>query len=100
MSTDNTDYGPITGGTEMNTDAYRIRKLEISNAVVGEKVKNLGEKVKNLEDSIDKLTTAVETLNTTMNRTEGGWAVIAKTAGAVAVLVTIAISLLEFIKGG
>lgn len=89
----NDDSGPITESRDVNTDEYRIRKLEVSGAVMAEKIKNL-------EESIDRLTTAVDNLTNTMTQAKGGWKVLVLQGGLIAAVVTLTIQLAEFFKGG
>jgi hypothetical protein len=83
---------PITETRDVNTDEYRIRKLEISRAVTDEKVKNL-------EESIDRLTTAVDALTKTMTEAKGGWRVLALQGGILMGLAALFTTILDFVRG-
>lgn len=85
MSVQDDSYGPDTRPTEsrnVDTNEYRIRKLEIRQAVQDEKAKNF-------EESIGELTSAVKTLTDTMNQAKGGWSTLATQGALIAFIIMI-----------
>ncbi len=83
----------------MQTDEYRIRKLEVTTAVFNEKLKNNDEKIESLQASVENLTEAVKQLTTAMQLAKGGWKSMATLGGLVLGLASLISMVYSFFKG-
>lgn len=83
----------------MQTDEYRVRKLEIATAVTHEKLKNNDEKIESLQNSVDQLTEAVNHLTTVMNEAKGGWKSLAVLGSVVVGLASVIAVVVDFFRG-
>lgn len=71
-------------------------KLE---ATVVQLEERLEKTVTHFEGRMEKLTTAVEGLTEALNQAKGGWKMLAGVAGAAAIITTITLKLMGFLKG-
>lgn len=87
------DYSePITETRDVNTDEYRIRKLEVNNAV-------LNEKIKNLETSISRLTESVDALTDALTQAKGGWKSMVVLGTVLSGVVATVVGIIEWVRG-